>query len=77
MKADNSEHPSTVIANTGADLANDLAGKRYVLIETGSGFIPTSMLKTNSKDNAKKIMYNGQVIIRKGDKCYNLLGQEL
>ncbi len=71
--ADGNEQPSTVITNTGADLAASLAGKRYATV----GIEPSGLVDVNVNANVNKFFHNGQLIIRKENKTFNVLGQKL
>ena len=79
VKAGSAANPTDEIAKTRTattDIASDLAGKQYVTVEKGA--TPTA-LPTLFGDDVKtnKFLYNGQLIIRKGNKTYTTLGQEV
>ena len=77
VKAGSAANPTTVITNTGADLASDLAGKQYVTVEgSASTALPNVDDAQGTMHNGKTLL-NGQLIIRKDGKSYNAIGQEV
>ena len=76
VKAGSAANPTTEIENDGTDLTSKLAGKQYVTVEKGA--TPTALPTLFGDDmKANKFLYNGQLIIRKNNKTYNTLGQEV
>ncbi len=78
IKADNSNPPTTVIADTrttATDIATDFVGKRYAIIE---GITATGLINVNANSKFKtqnsKFIKDGQLFIRRGDKNYTIMG---
>ena len=79
VKADGNNPPSTVITNTGADLAESLAGQRYATVEKGTTptALPSLPYEGKVGKGFFKFLHNGQLYIRKDGKTFNALGAEV
>jgi len=75
VKADGDNPPTTIIANTGGDLAASLKGKRCVTIESGTtGMEQVTGDRLQVADGIHKILRGGQLLIIRDGHTYNAQG---